>query len=299
MRFAHTLAAARGVEETTWAVADGLVEDFRESGVVSPTTLHFKEAAEALEAAGYTYNPKTLNDYWRVASTFSRSRRRSKVSVTVYTEILGPLWVRLDSDTRSNDLVSYATQFFRTEPKPSLRTARAWAKSQADALDAERKAREEAEEKRRLKKQLAEAEAVLNAHIEADNMDAAREVLAEVNLLRGRLGMDLVKLDTDDDQTQVEVDEKATEQAQQESDEARLHAEARAEVEAGIAKVGAAIAYLGHTYLRHQEHLTADDRDAYAEEIETEEGRLALVRAKFGGLATDDALAAALAEWSS
>lgn len=300
MKFVHALAAARDREATTWAVADGLVQDFGEANV-KPTPRDFKEAAEALETAGFDYQPRTITDYWRAARTFSGPKRRKKnVSVKVYVEILKPLWSRLAPETRSNDLVAYATEFFSSGHKSS-RQARAWANAQAEALDAERKAREEAEAKKRMKKQLAKDEAEMNEAIEVGDMERARELLVVVNDLRARLGMDLLKLD--EEEAKTETDEEATEEEEErkkaEAEAEAEHYAAKVTIEAAIAKLDRQIAALGYEYLRCQEDLNLEDRDAYAEEIGLSEGRLALVRAQFSGTPSDDALAAALAQWES
>jgi hypothetical protein len=315
MKFTHTLAAARSNEQTTWAVADALVQDFKEAAV-TPTTLHFKEAAEELEGLGHTYTPKVLAEYWRTASIFGSSRRKRNVPLAVYEEIVNRLWGRLDAETRSNNLVAYASQFFSEHPNApassrragadawSLRAARTWATNQAAALDAERRAREEAKEKARLKRRLKQVEAELAEAIEADDMERAREVLVEVNEVRGRLGMELLKLvepeeDEEEEKASTETDEEATEEEQQKKAEEQQRLEARTAIEAAIAKVGIRIASLGHTFLRVQEHLTVEDRDAYAEEIGLEEGRLALIKARVGGTTTDAELTAALAQWEA
>ena len=297
MKFTHTIAAARGVEERTWAVADGLVQDFTEAST-QPLIQDFKDAADALEGIGLSYLPKTLADYWRVASVFTKSRRRSSASVKVYEEILNPLWQRMEPDTRSNDLVAIASEFFKTEPKPSALKARAWAKSQAAGLDAERKARNEATAKKEAKDALAVAEKEMASALKDDNMDEARKILVTVNGLRQRLGMDLLKLDEDE----IKPDEEATEEAAKEAEEKkaeRLHAEAVHEVEYALARVGMAVSALGNAYIRVQEDLTLEDRDYFSEEIGLREGRLALIRSQFGGTTSEDALAEALSQWES
>jgi hypothetical protein len=248
MKFINTLEAAKSQEIRTWAVADGLVLDYAEAGVV-PTMAHFKEATDTLAARGIDYDPMTIRDYWRTAVTFTPSSRRKTATVKLYSEIIRPLWARVNPETRHNELVSYAAQFFASVKPATGRTlpgaykARAWAKSQANALDAERKA--------------------------ADKPAAG-------------------------------TDTKATsKEEKQEADEKRLQLEARTEIEAALANIGVRIAFLANTYIRYQEHLTDEDRYAYAEEIELEEGRLALIRSEFSGTASDKALAAALAEWES
>lgn len=304
MKFIHTLEAAQSQEARTWAMADGLVLDFSEAGVTDPTALHFKEATEALAAKGLDYDQKTIRDYWRVGSVFrGPKRRRATATVKVYSEIVNALWARLPAETRSNDLVSYATQFFASVAAPKGRAlpgaykARAWAKSMAASLDAERKAREDAEAKRQATERLTAEEAAMAEALAVGDMKRARKILPAVNALRARLGMDLV--DLDEETKEVTKDPKATKQAQEEAEAEALNAEARTEIEYAIARTDSAAAFLANTFLRVQEHLTLDDRDAYADEIGLTEGRLALIRSQFSGTTSDDALAAALAEWES
>jgi len=298
MKFSNTIKAARSVEETTWAVAEGLVADFRAAGV-TPTTLEFKEAAEALERDGHDYTPNTLGTYWRVAATFTR--RRAGVPVTIYAEILSPLWARLPSENRDNDLRAYAANYFKSGNPISFRAARAWAKAQANALDSERKAANEAAAKAKAEADLEEAEALLQQAVEAGNRDQAEAVLPEVNDLRGRLGMDLLELEQDETTGEVEItpDEEATEESKNEAKRAEARQYAVAQIEAALANVGMKIRALKYDYTQYAKFLAQDDLDAYADEIDGLEGELALIRAEFSGAVSDEALAAALAEWSS
>lgn len=302
MKLVHTLAAAGDREAATWAIADGLVQDFGDAGI-DPTPLHFKEAAEALTDAGFDYEQSTVTEFWRVASVFTSSRRRKRVSLFVYREICRPLWMRVSAETRSNDLVGYAAEYLASDSKFSGRKASVWAKAKGEELDAVRIAEQKAKAEEALREKLAGAEAKMSKAIAADDLDKAREVLVEVNEIRRKLGMDLLKLaepEAEGEEATTETDEEATEEAEKESEAektARLNLEAKTAIEYALARVSDATAFLANRFLQVEEDLTLDDRDAYAEEIELIEGRLALIRAQLNGTASDEALAAALAEW--
>lgn len=294
MRFTNTLAAARNVEQTTWAVADGLVQDFRDAGI-EPGSLEFKDAADALEAHGFTYDGSTLQDYWRTATVFPPNKRRSKSSIFVYTEIVHPLWQRLPRESRHNDLSSYAADFFRTIEKPSGRKARAWAKGQAQALDAERRAEQERQAKARMKAELSVIEETMAALTEAGDTEGVRTCVTEANDLRRRLGMDLLTVTEEGTTT---VDEKASREAEEEREQEALHQEAVTEIEYRWGVLSRDVIHLGHTFQKYASVVTNEDRDAWGEMIDQEIARLQVLRNEVAGELDPDALDAALAEWS-
>lgn len=299
MKFVHTLSAAKSVEDRTWAIADGLVEDFRVAGV-DPSTLEFKQASESLEEVGITYLPVTLQWYWRVASTFSGPKRRKKgVSVRVYTAILAPLWSQLKPENRSNDLVSYATQFLGRGGKNTFLEAQKWAQGQASALTAERKAAVEAAAKEKAKKDLEAWEADLQGALDAGDDEAAKKALVEVNALRRRLDMDLLEIDFAT--AEVAPDPVATENAKSETEAekaARERLAATTAWEHEEAVVSIRIRGLGRVTTQTETYFTDDDREAYAEEVGLLIGKLEMIRNQLNGTLDESELQAALAEWA-
>ena len=297
MKFTHTLSAAKTVEERTWAVADGLVQDFQDAKV-TPGVLEFKEAAEALGAKGFSYSPKTLGDYWRVATTFGKTRRRSSVSVKVYEEIIAPLWPLLDEETRSNDVVSYATQFFASGATGAL-AARAWAKAQADALRAERKAAREEEQKKAYREELETAQELLDEAIASGKRPAIEKALAKVNDLRGRLGLDLLKVEFADEEAHTETDTEATKKSQADRDAEAERQDALSEWEKDLARLGMLIRYVGNTYKRVREHLNEDDRAQGIEDLARMSAQIQVLSNDLAGEINEEDLQAALADWAS